>query len=301
MARILVIGGSGFVGRRLAQTLVRDGHNVRCLARDPARVGDLAEMGCEVVKGDIADLESVQQAMEGVQAAYISIHTLGRQRADAGQRFMDIEKRGIQNVMAASRAHGNRRIVYVTSIGITQHSVSEWVRERGLIEEMLLTSGLDATVIGPGQIVGRGGRGFDNLVNQASRSVAFVLAGGMKVNAIALDDLVYYLIGIREEPRTFGQRYDVGRDEIMSVRQMIDVTAEVLGRRHPFKIEMPLGLLAWLAPVIERIAKTSPGAIRGLLDSVQGDASIDATPIRKILPRSLLSFREAATRALASQ
>jgi len=58
--KILVIGSSGFVGRRVAQALLAAGYAVRCLARNPAKVRDLAAPGCEVVQGDISDRASMQ-------------------------------------------------------------------------------------------------------------------------------------------------------------------------------------------------------------------------------------------------
>lgn len=68
------------MGRHLAEALLKEGHAVRCLARDLAKVQHLATAGCEIVRGDITDLASVQRAVNSVQAIYISIHTLSLSR-----------------------------------------------------------------------------------------------------------------------------------------------------------------------------------------------------------------------------
>ena len=116
MKKVLVIGASGFVGRRVAQSLLAEGYAVRCVARNPAKIQDLAVAGCEIVQGDISDLASMQRAFEFVEAAYISIHTLSPQPSSAaGQDFMDIETKGLQNIVAACRTNGARRLIYVTS------------------------------------------------------------------------------------------------------------------------------------------------------------------------------------------
>ena len=81
MKKILVIGAFGFLGSKIAGALFKDGYAVRCLARNPSRVQDLAKRGCEAVGGDISDLASMQRALESVQAVYISIHTLSPQDA----------------------------------------------------------------------------------------------------------------------------------------------------------------------------------------------------------------------------
>ncbi len=302
MKMILVIGASGFVGGHLARALLADGYTVRCLARDPAKVQDLAALGCEVVKGDISDLASVQRAVESVQAVYISIHTLSPQPASTpDQRFMAVEREGLQNIVTACQEQNVSRVIYVTSFGITADAASEWLRERWQAEQFLLGSGLDATVIRPGMIVGAGGRGFGMLASQATKSVAVGLGSRQKMRSIAVDDLIYYLRGILSDPRAYRQCYDVGNDDVLTNSEMLDATAEVLGHNAPRKVSLPPALLSAFAPLIERTAKVPKGAMRGFLDSLEADAGSDPAPIRAILPRPLLSFRQAAERALAIQ
>ncbi len=303
MRKILVIGASGFLGRHIAGALLADGYAVRCLARHPSRAGDLAEAGCEIVRGDISDLASMQQALESVEGAYISIHTLSPQHADtAGRGFMDIEMNGLRNIVMACRMHGARRLIYVTSLGIAPDASNTWVRERWKTEQFLLGSGLDVTVLRPGQIVGAGGRGFDMMVSQAKKPVSMNLFGGgrQKMRNIAVDDLVYYLVGVLNDPRAYGQRYDVGCDDLLTNNQMIDITAEILGRHHPIKIDVPRKLLKALAPFIERASKLPKGSIKGVLDGIQTDLNGDPMPIRAILPRPPLPYRQAVERALSS-
>ncbi|HEY0789560.1 MAG TPA: NAD(P)H-binding protein [Chthoniobacterales bacterium] len=301
MKTILVIGASGFVGRQLTKALLADGFVLRCPARDPARVQDLATTGCEIVQGDLSDLPSVQRAVESVQAVYISIHTLSPQpNSGASPRFMEVEKNGLQNVIAACRSCGVRRVIYVTSLGTSPDEPSEWLRERWHAEQLLLKSGLDATVVRPGMIVGVGGRGFDTTVRNANRRFSIALGGNRpRMRTIALEDLIYYLVGVLDDARAYRQTYDVGNDDVLSINQLIDTTADILGRRHPIKIQIPLALLGALAPLIERIGKLPGGAMKGLVDAMKVDAVGDPLPIRTILPRPRLSFRQAVEGALA--
>lgn len=300
MKTVLIIGASGFVGGHLARALLAQGYAIRCLARSPARLQPLADAGCEIVPGDISDLPSVQRAVNGVEAVTISIHTLSPQTG-SGARFMEIEKNGVQNVIASCRSCGVKRVVYVTSLGMSPDAKSEWLRERWHVEQLLLQSGLDATVIRPGFIMGVGGRGFDTVVSSAKRRFALTLGGNSpRMRTIALDDLIYYLIGVLDEPRAFGHAFDVGNDDVLSSNGRINKTADFLGRRRPAKLRVPMALLGALAPLIERVAKLPPGALRGFVDGMKADGIGDPLPIRAILPRPPLSFQQALERALTN-
>jgi uncharacterized protein YbjT (DUF2867 family) len=300
MNKILIIGASGFLGGHLARTLLAQGHSVRCLARTPAKVADLASAGCEVVQGDMLDLGSIERALESLQAVYISVHTLSPQPAStANQDFMDVELNGLEKIVSVCKTRGVRRLIYVTFLGVSPDSPSAWVRGRWRAEQFLLKSGLDVTILRPGQIVGVGGHGFNMMMSQARKRVAIVLASGRQSwRNIAVDDLVYYLVGVLDDPRTHGHCYDVGCDDILTNDQMIDTTAELLGRPHPIKMHIPRTILGMLAPWIERMARLPRGAIKGMVDSMKMDATGDPMPIRAILPRLPLSYRQAVEQAL---
>lgn len=292
---ILVVGASGFLGRHVAQALLANGHAVRCMARNPTRVQDLANAGCEVVQGDILDVASVEHALESVQAAYICIHTLSPQAANAsGQDFMGVELTGLQNIVRACETHGVRRLIYVTSIGVAQGAQSAWLRGRWGTEQFLFGSGLDVSVIRPGMIVGRGGTGFNAVISGANRPFAIGMGSGkQKMRTVAVNDLVYYLVGVLDDPRSFGHAYDVGSDDVLTMDQMIDIAAESLGRRHPLKIHLPQPLLGLFAPLIERVSKLPRGSFKGLVDGLPVDMSGDPMPIRTLLGRPLKSYRRA--------
>ncbi|AMR26150.1 hypothetical protein A0257_02960 [Hymenobacter psoromatis] len=301
MKKILVIGASGFVGSHVARALLAAGYAVRGVARQADKMQELAAAGGEIIPADMADATAMQRVVAGVAAVYIAVHTLSPQPGStAALGFMDVELAGLQHIVAACRAHGVRRVVYVTFLGAAPDAPSAWVRGRWQAEQLLLRSGLDVTIIRPGQIVGLGGQGFKMMVGQAKSRVAFVLGSGeQKFRNIAVGDLVYYLVGVLDDPRTYGQAYDVGSDDVLTYNQMIDVGADVLGRPHPTKLHLPPALLGTFASLIERITKLPKGAIKGMLDSTKADMVSDPAPIRALLPRPPLPYRQAVAQAVA--
>jgi len=300
MKNILLIGASGFVGSYLARQLLIEGYSVRCMVRNPEKVRDLADRGCEIVKGDITDLPSVAQALDSMDAVYISIHTLAAQHFNTREHdFMHIELSGLQNVAEECTKQGVKRLIYVTSLGISAHSKDAWTSGRWKIQQYLLNSGLDVTVIQPGMIVGIGGQGFNMMLANAKKNTAFMIGNGRnKFRCIAIDDLVYDLLGVLNEPQAYGQCYEVGSDDILTADQLIDIAADVVGHKHPSKIHIPLVLLRFAAPVIQLIAKMPKGAMKGVLDGLGKNMIGDPSPIRKLLPRPPLCYRQAVERAL---
>lgn len=296
MKKILVIGASGFVGGYLTRQLLADGFTVRCLVRNPDKVKQFAEIGCEIIQGDITDISSVKQALEFIDAVYISIHTLAPQHQGTAELdFMDIEMSGLQNIVKACQMHHVQRLIYVTSLGISADSKDVWTRGRWKIQQYLLNSGLDVTVIQPGMIVGIGGLGFNMVLDNAHKNVAFVMGSGKnKLRCIAIDDL----IGVLNEPKSYGQSYQVGSDDVLTGDELIDTAADVAGRTPPKKIHIPLALLRFAAPLIERISKAPKGSIKGALDGLGEDMIGDTSAIRKLLPRKPISYREAVGQTL---
>lgn len=298
--RVLVIGGSGFLGRRVVRALLADGRPVRCLARDPARVQDLSDAGCEVVGGDMLDAGSVERAVAGVGAVCVSVHTLSRQAANgSGQDFMGVERTGLQHIVQACRTHGVRRLAYVTAIGVAPDAPSAWLRGRWETEQLLFASGLDVSVLRPGMIVGRGGTGFDVVLSGARRPVAVALGSRTRrFRTIAVDDLASYVVDALDDPRAIGHAYDVGSDDVLTTDQMIDLAAEHLGRRPPVTLHLPARVLGLAAPLIERLGGLPRGAVTGLVDGADVDMAGDPTAARTTFSRVPRSYRQALDAAL---
>ena len=303
MKRILVIGASGFIGGYLTKQLLAEGYSVRCMVRNPEKVKELADLGCEIVKGDFSAPATVQDAMESMDAVYLSIHTLAPQHKDTSKLgFMDVEMNALKNILTACKQHDVHRLIYVTSLGISADSKDAWTSGRWKTQAYLLESGLDVTIIQPGMIVGIGGQGFNMVLANAQKRTAFVLGNGKnKFRCVAIEDLVYNLIGVLDKTAAYGQCYEVGSDDVLTADELIDKAAEVTGHPNPSKIHIPLGLLRFAAPLIELIAKSPKGAIKGALGGLGADMVGDPSAIRQLLPRKPLTYAQAVGQALVYQ
>lgn len=175
-ATVLVIGGTGFIGRALVRRLVKDGRGVRVLARDPSGCArEFAEQGVEIARGDFADLAAVDRALPGITHVY----HLAR---GGGKTWRDFEASDVlptQRLAERCLERGVRRFFYASSIAIyyagrgaapideatppdagtlraNPYARSKVENERALLEFMR-ERGLPVVIFRPGVVVGRGG------------------------------------------------------------------------------------------------------------------------------------------------
>jgi len=292
---VLVIGATGFVGRQVVASLAAKGRLVRCMARTPERAGDLVRDGVTVVPGDMLDQAAVHEAVEGVSAVIVCVHTISPQRsATKHQGFMDVEAQGLRHIVAACEKSGVARVLYVTAIGVAEHAASTWSRGRWLTERELFDSGLDVTVVRPGMIVGRGGDGFAIVARGATKRFAFAFAGPLqRFRTVAVDDLARDLADLLDLPGAVGKTFEVGSDDVLTMREMTDIAATSIGRKPGTILFFPAGVLRLLAPLLERATRVPRGAISGFFgEGPREDMVGDPTALRTILGRVDRSYRQ---------
>lgn len=293
---VLVVGATGFLGRRVVAALRAQGVHVRCMARTPEKAKDLISDGVGVVPGDMLDAAAVEQAADGVSAVIVCVHTLSPQSSMTKKLgFMDIEAQGLQHVVDSCKKAGVTRVLYVTSIGVARDSVNSWLRGRWETEQALLTSGLDATVVRPGMIVGRGGDGFGVIARAATKGFTVAMAGPrQRFRTIAVDDLALDLVELMDSPEAIGKVFEVGSDDVLTMKEMVKIAAASVSRKPGTVLFIPSGVLRLLAPVVERVAKMPRGAMSGFAgEGAHSDMVGDPKPLRTVLGRSDRPFAQA--------
>jgi nucleoside-diphosphate-sugar epimerase len=113
---VCVTGGTGFIGRRLVRGLLADGVQVRVLARPASVVHELESLGAEIIRGDLSDLESITEAVDGAEVVYhlaARVDTFGSLKY-----FTQTNVAGTQNVFRASIRKEVPHVVYLSSIAV---------------------------------------------------------------------------------------------------------------------------------------------------------------------------------------
>ncbi|MBV8785366.1 MAG: NAD-dependent epimerase/dehydratase family protein, partial [Mycobacterium sp.] len=111
---IFVTGGTGQTGGNVCQQLIERGDHVRALVRNPDEATALADIGVELVKGDIRDVDDVLRAAEDAEAAIHCAALLGGASQDL-EDFKAVNMVGTRNVLDAGKVHGMRRVVALST------------------------------------------------------------------------------------------------------------------------------------------------------------------------------------------
>lgn len=267
--RAFVTGGTGFLGGRLVERLRRQGDEIVALVRSPAKADKLAELGCELVAGDLSSPEQLAASMAGVDAVFhaAAIYRIGIPESErAGVWAVNLG--GTENVLDAAAEAGVERIVYVSTnsvVGNTRgHVVDEaYVRPSGgehisVYDDTKLAAheaakkrsaaGAPIVIAQPGGLYGRGDHTeMGAMLERAVRGKpVFLTLGSAGLNWVHVDDAVEGLL-LAHGRGEVGETYILG-GELATLRRAVE-TAYAVGGHKPRIVPVPTRLLRLVAPV----------------------------------------------------
>jgi NADH dehydrogenase len=249
--RIAITGGTGFVGRHLARSLVRDGHEVVLIARSvdrrDERVRALATARfCPIGLDDVDKLVAAFADCDGVA------HCAGINRELSKQTYRRVHVEGTRNVVAAAQRAGVRRIALLSFLRARPDCGSGYHESKWAAEEIVRGSGLDHTILKAGAIYGRGDHLLDHLSHALITFPVFGLVG-MKdrpVRPTAVEDVVRILRAALIDGRLVDRTVAVTGPEELLLRELVARVGAVVGRR-PIMIRLPVMLQRVLARLFE--------------------------------------------------
>lgn len=255
--KVFVTGAGGFVGRSVVARLAAEGHAVRALLRPPSARALFRAESVETVEGDVTDRAAMTAAARGAEAA---IHLVGILRERGADTFEAVHVAGTENVAAACRAAGARRLVYVSALGVGRGPDVPYLASKAAAEERVRGSGLDWTILRPSIIHGPRGDFMVAMARMVARPgpVPLVGSGKQTIQPVWVEDVARVCAGALARDGTIGRTYDVAGPEVMHLATFYRTLARVLLRRAKWCVPVPTVLVRLGARVAVRLLKDPP-------------------------------------------
>ena len=316
MKKVLITGGTGFIGSNLAAVLSQQGFEVRILRRHSSSLTNVNHLSVEHRIGDVRDIESLRAAVKGCDTVF---HTAAMVAFWKPLRELQTQVNvgGTRNVVEACLHEHVERLVHTSSIAAIGHpedgsianettpfnwqnSDSGYKNSKYLAEKEIaagVARGLNAVMVNPGVVIGPGDIHFNGgkLIQAVKKHQAlFYIKGGM--NIVFVGDVVRGHISAALNGRS-GERYILG-GENLTHKQAFQMTAEIVGGIVP-KIKMPVPLLKLGAKFFDMagiITGKQPIVTSELFSGAGFFNWYSSDKARQELGYTIIPFREAVTK-----
>jgi len=283
--RVLVLGGSGFVGRHVVNALAAAGHFAVVLTRRRSRAGHLLPLPTvQVVEADPYDAATLARHARDMTAA---INLVGVLHEHSRATFERVHVELPRALAGACRAAGIGRLLHMSALGAAADAPSRYLRSKADGEAAVVASGVAATIFRPSVIFGREDT-FLNLFAKLARWFPVLpLAGAnARFQPIYVGDVAACFERALDDNETIGERYSLCGPKVYTLAELVRYVAETIGHPRPV---LPLG--PGLSTLQARVMELLPGSLltRDNLASMQVDNVCDgAFPARLgVVPTAL--------------
>jgi uncharacterized protein YbjT (DUF2867 family) len=280
--RCLVTGATGYVGGRLVPQLIERGYDVRVMARDPRKVAGQPWSGrVEVAQADADDQSQVSTAMRDIDVVYYLLHSIG-----TGSDLARTEREMAAGITQAAGDAGVRRIVYLGGMVPQDEELSEHLRSRAEVGEVLLGSGVPTAVLRAGVVIGSGSASFEMLRYLTERLPVMITPRWVhtRVQPIAIRDVLRYLVGSAEIPAEVNRAFDIGGPDVLTYLDMMQRYANVAGLPRRLVLPVPVLTPGLSSLWVGLVTPVPSGLARPLVESLRNTVVARERDIAKYVP-----------------
>lgn len=233
---VTVFGASGFIGRYVAEALLKAGVRVRVAERDPRRAFFLQPLGAVgqvgFVPADMARPSTFARAVEGASAV---VNLVGAFKGNLQRLHVE----GPRELAKAARKAGASAYVHISAIGADPHSPSDYARTKGEGEAAVRDAFPKATILRPSVVFGAEDDFTNRFARLAELPLVPLVAAGTRFQPVYVRDLARAIADAARKPKAFGGKtLDIAGPEVLTLRGLVERIAHITGR-HPDVIELP--------------------------------------------------------------
>ncbi len=303
MNNILILGGSGFVGRSVCDKLVERsggaGGQIVVPSRRPARAKHLQPLPTlRVVQADVHSATELHRLVQGVDAVINLVAVLHGRAADFNRVHVELPRK----LADACNAAGVRRLVHVSALGVGEAAPSRYLRSKAAGEAALKAANLDLTILRPSVIFGEHDH-FTNLFATLQALAPFVpLAGAQaRFQPVWVQDVATAIVRCLDQPSSIGQSFECAGPDVLTLKQIVEQVGRWSGHERPvfglpeaaaraqaFLMELVPGTPLMSRDNIDsmRVPNVASGQLPGL-----AALGVTASPMASVLPDYLAPGR----------
>jgi len=246
---ILLTGATGTVGSALLRRLTAAGEPVRCLVRDPRRLGE-QRVRVQIALGDLANPASFRNALRGVDTV---VHLAASIRDQPRASIEELNAMATLRLLRAAERAGARRFVFFSAMSATHHSRSRFFRAKALAQEAAEDSRLETAVFCP-SIVYAPGDPWLTLLERFSYLPAIPISGSGRAlyQPIWAEDVADCVIAVLADSGSDRREFELAGPETLSYDDIVRVAMRPTGRRRPL-IHVPLPVVRASLRLLRRI------------------------------------------------
>ena len=250
--KVLVTGGTGFVGPAIVRKLVDEGHTVRALEHTPGASASLPSQ--EAVQGSMTDAPSLRTAVEGQEAVVHLVAILtGRP-----EEFRAVMEQGTRDLLAAARDAGVRRFVLMSALGTDEQTkeLVPYYHAKWQMEQDVQASGLEHVIFRPSFVFGRegGALGQFKRIAKLAPVTPIVGPGTQRIQPIWVDDVAAYFAEGLVRPEAANRTFELGGPDAVTWNEFWSRLKAAQGSRRP-SVHLPFALMRVQAAVLEKLPK----------------------------------------------
>lgn len=269
-APVVILGGTGFIGRTLVAALRAEGRAVRVLSRNAgAHAERFLAPGAEIVVGDVYDPLFLQSQLRGA-AAVVNLVGILNEPGDNGRGFRRAHVFLTRQLIAAMQLAGVRRLLQMSSLNAGRGS-SHYLASRGEAEASVRTSDREWTLFQPSVVFGPGDGFFCRFAGLLRLAPVLPLArASTRFAPVYVGDVVAAMQRALRDTATIGQTYELYGPDVYTLRDLVRLTARQLGLRR------------WVIPLPDALAR-----LQGLVFDVVPGKPFSSDNYRSLLTDSV--------------
>lgn len=227
-SKILLVGGSGTLGKPTAQLLVNAGYPLRLMTRYPEKVGNFRSPEMEIVKGDLIDPDSLKIACEGMDLVIAMAHSL----LGVGKyRSAKVDVKGHKSLIDIAKSAGVKSFVYISVVGADANQTIDFWRNKFEVEQYLQKSGLNfinirSTAFMETHIHELMGKGI------LKNGKAMIMGkGNNPLNFVSVVDVAQIILKSLEQPEALNSIIEIGGPDNLSRNEIVSLYEKYSGKQ----------------------------------------------------------------------